>query len=254
MLPKNSRYLGQVGALIRNNSSPGELDQWVDGDWTNATITCFYKDYNNDLIKQCIKKAEEFIQTHTPEKVNFRLAGGLLGILAAVNEEVEYSFWVSLIVVFSAVFLLCACTFRSVAAGLILIIPLGISQILAEVFMLIKGIDLNINSLPVAAIAVGIGIDYGIYLMARISEECRKSGDYRIANRRALETTGKAIIFTATTLIVGVIFWVFVDLKFQAEMGLLLGLLMFLNMVNALVTIPALVAILKPKFVVERRV
>ena len=254
MLPKNPRYLGQIGALIRNNSSPGEMDQWVDGDWTNATITCFYKEYNNDLIKRCIGKAEEFIKERTPEKVNFRLAGGLLGILAAVNEEVEYSFWVSLVVVFSAVFLLCVTTFRSVAAGLILIIPLGISQVLAEVFMLIKGIDLNINSLPVAAIAVGIGIDYGIYLMARISEEYRKSCDYTTANKRALETTGKAIIFTATTLIVGVIFWVFVDLKFQAEMGLLLGLLMFLNMVNALVTIPSLVTILKPKFLVERRV
>jgi predicted RND superfamily exporter protein len=120
--------------------------------------------------------------------------------------------------------------------------------------MLVKGIDLNINSLPVAAIAVGIGIDYGIYLMARISEEYEVSSDYNYANRRALETTGKAIVFTATTLIAGVFFWIFIDLKFQAEMGLLLCLLMFLNMVNALVFVPTLVTIFKPKFVVERKV
>ncbi|MFC1890716.1 MMPL family transporter, partial [Thermodesulfobacteriota bacterium] len=74
-------------------------------------------------------------------------------------------------------------------------------------------------------------------------------GDLEAANRSAVATTGKAIVFTATTLIAGVIFWFFVDLKFQAEMGLLLALLMFLNMVSALVFIPTLVSIFKPRFI-----
>ncbi len=251
MLPKNPRYLGQIGHLIRQSAAKGELDQLVDYEWNNATITCFYNDFDNDVLKTCIGKAKEFIEQNPSDKVNFRLAGGLLGILAAVNEEVEYSYWVSIIVVFSAVFLLCVLTFRSFTAGMILIVPLALSQIISEVFMLFYGIDMNINSLPVAAIAVGIGIDYGIYLMARISEEYRLSKDYDTANRRALETTGKAIIFTATTLVAGVIFWMFVDVKFQAEMGLLLGLLMFLNMVNALIIIPSLIKIFRPKFLVS---
>jgi len=171
-----------------------------------------------------------------------------------VNEEVEWSYWASLIAVFVVVLILCILTFRSFTAGLILIIPLAISQVISEAFMLWKGIDLNINSLPVAAIAVGIGIDYGIYLLARISEEYETSGSYAVSNRKAVETTGKAIIFTATTLIAGVFFWAFIDLKFQAEMGLLLGLLMFLNMVNALIFIPSLVTIFRPKFVTARNV
>ncbi len=254
MLPEDPRHLSQIGFQIENSSSPGEMDRWVDYSWTNATITCFYRDYNNELIHRCIEKAKEFIEANPVENVRFRLAGGLIGILAAVNEEVEYSYWASLIAVFVVVFILCILTFRSVAAGFILIIPLAVSQILSEAFMLVKGIDLNINSLPVAAIAVGIGIDYGIYLMARISEEYQASSDYNHANRRALETTGKAIVFTATTLIAGVFFWIFIDLKFQAEMGLLLCLLMFLNMVNALVFVPTLVTIFKPNFVVQRHV
>ncbi len=254
MLPDDPKHLSQIGFQIENSSSPGEMDRWVDYSWTNATITCFYRDYNNEMIHRCIEKAKEFIEENPVENVRFRLAGGLLGILAAVNEEVEYSYWASLIAVFIVVFILCILTFRSIAAGFILIIPLAVSQILSEAFMLVKGIDLNINSLPVAAIAVGIGIDYGIYLMARISEEYQVSADFNYANRRALETTGKAIIFTATTLITGVFFWIFIDLKFQAEMGLLLCLLMFLNMVNALVFVPTLVTIFKPNFVVERKV
>jgi hypothetical protein len=248
-IPKDKKALGEMGFIVQSNSTAGEMDRWIDPDWTNGTITCFYKGYNNESIKRSLSKASEFIEANPSDKVKFRLAGGLMGILSAVNQEVEYSYWVSLAVVFTAVFLLCALSFRSFMAGVILIIPLAISQVLSEVFMYVRGIDLNINSLPVAAIAVGIGIDYGIYLMARISEEYKTSGNYNIANSRALETTGKAIIFTATTLIAGVIFWGFVDVKFQAEMGLLLGLLMLLNMIDALVFIPSLVAIFKPKFV-----
>lgn len=251
LLPSDPKHLGQIGFQIRNSAAPGEMDQWLDYGWTNATITCFYKNYNNELIKNCIQKAQSFIREHTSEKIRFRLAGGLLGILFAVNQEVEYSYWVSLAVVYTAVFFLCVATFRSFMVGAILIIPLLISQIISEAFMQFYGIDLNINSLPVAAIAVGIGIDYGIYLMARIDEEYAKCGDYAIANRQAVATTGKAVIFTATTLIAGVIFWIFVNIKFQSEMGLLLGLLMLLNMVNALVFIPTLIASFKPKFAMK---
>ena len=231
IIPENPRHLGQIAFQIAASSAPGEMDRWIDATWTNATITAFYKEYNNDLIKQSIAKAKEFINSHTSDtdKVRFRLAGGMLGILAAVNEEVEFSYWMSLAVVFFAVFTLCALTFRSVVAALVLIVPLAVSQVLSEVFMLVKGIDLNFNSLPVAATAVGIGVDYGIYLTARISEEFRNSGNYDLANQRALQTTGKAIIFTATTLIAGVIFWMFIDLKFQAEMGLLLGFICFVS-------------------------
>ncbi|MBW2367736.1 MAG: MMPL family transporter [Deltaproteobacteria bacterium] len=254
MIPDNKKHLGEIGFQIQSSTAAGEMDRWVDSTWTNATVTCFYKDYSNEIIKQGIAKAKAFIDARSSEadKVRFRLAGGLLGILAAVNEEVEYSYWASLVVVFLAVFLLCTAAFRSIMAGLVLVIPLAISQVLSEVFMVFQGIDLNINSLPVAATAVGIGVDYGIYLTARIAEEFEASGDYDAANRKAVQTTGKAIIFTATTLIAGVVFWAFVDLKFQAEMGLLLGLLMFLNMINALVLIPTLVKFFKPKFVTAR--
>jgi len=251
IIPEDPRHLGQIYFLLQGSTAPGEMDRWVSPDYTNATITAFYKKISNELIHQSIDKSKEFIGAGEPEKVRFRLAGGLLGVLAAVNEEVEYSYWVSLAVIFIVVFFLCCLTYRSMVAGVILILPLAASQILAELFMLIKGIDLNINSLPVAAVAVGIGVDYGIYLLSRIREEYHGGGDLEGASQQAVATTGKAIIFTATTLIAGVIFWFFVDLKFQAEMGLLLALLMFLNMVDALVFIPCLVSVIRPKFLQE---
>jgi hypothetical protein len=119
--------------------------------------------------------------------------------------------------------------------------------------MLSLNIDLNINSLPVAAIGVGLGIDYGIYLLSRLREETLAGGDFDRARYVALATTGKVIIFTAFNLSVGVSFWLLSAVKFQAEMGLLIGTLLWLNCISALVFIPALAGILKPDFVRRRK-
>jgi uncharacterized membrane protein YdfJ with MMPL/SSD domain len=110
------------------------------------------------------------------------------------------------------------------------------------------GVDANINSLPVAAVGIGIGIDYGYYVLSRIVEEFQRLGDHDQAIEEALMTTGRAIMFTGTTLTVSVLFWIFFPMKFQAEMAVLLTLLLFFHVVGALAFIPGTVSLLKPRF------
>jgi len=96
-----------------------------------------------------------------------------------------------------------------------------------------------------------VGTDYGIYLLSRICEEYQVMGkEYtQTTSTKATKTTGNAIFFTATTMIAGVIFWYFLSsLRFQAEMGLLLAVIMFINMAGALILLPSLVYVFKPKF------
>jgi predicted RND superfamily exporter protein len=85
-------------------------------------------------------------------------------------------------------------------------------------------------------------------VLSRIVEEYTSSQDFDVANERALLTTGRAIFFTGTTLVASVIFWVFFPMKFQAEMALLLSLILLFHVVGALVFIPAAVSLLKPRF------
>ncbi len=130
-------------------------------------------------------------------------------------------------------------------------IPLNVTNIITLAIMRWLEIGLNINTLPVVSVGVGVGIDYGIYLLSRICEEYQTEGGEYTSDvaTRAIKTTGKAIFFTATTMIVGVIGWYFLSsMKFQAEMGLLLALIMFINIFAALVLIPTMVNIFKPKF------
>ena len=116
--------------------------------------------------------------------------------------------------------------------------------------MVLMDIGLDVNSLPIASIGIGVGIDYGIYLLSRICEEFRDSEHHGQAIEAAVTTTGKAIFFTATIVLIGILPWYFMsELKFLAEMGLLLVMIMLINMVIALIVLPLLVYIFKPAFV-----
>lgn len=255
MVPDNERNLGAIFFLLATSMAPGEMDQFVSlPDYTHSNVTAFFRDYNAQTIKDSIAEIKEFakdINSNPDSKIEIKLAGGILGILAAVNEEVEWSYWAIFAVIFSSIFLICLLLYRSLKAAIILIIPVFVAQVMCDLFMMLYGIDLNINSLPVASVGVGVGIDYGIYLMSRLKEECGKTTDFEMAKLISLTTTGKTIMFTALTIAVALLPWLFSPIKFQAEMGLLILLLMIFNMIGALVFLPALTAVLKPNFVLK---
>ena len=247
-LPHETQDLGQLFFTLESSTRPGEMDRFFSPGYRNATVTVFYRSYSNEVIKRSIERAKEFIAANPLEHVRFRLAGGLMGVLAAVNEEVEWSYRFNIGLVLLTVFVLSFLTYRSVIASLIVMIPSIVAQPLSEAVMYLGGIDLNIQSLPVAAIGIGIGIDYGYYLLSRIVEELSVTRDFDAANERALMSTGRAILFTGTTLTASVIFWLWFPMKFQAEMAFLLATLLAFHVIGALVFIPTMVSLLKPRF------
>jgi predicted RND superfamily exporter protein len=254
IIPDNPRDVGNIFYQFLNTLGADDLDGFIDKNSQNATITVYYKDYNHETVVGSIDMAQQFIEQNPVENINFRLAGGLLGILAAVNEEVEWSYKWNLILVMVTVFVLSMLTYASVVGALIVMIPSIVAQPLSEAVMYAMGVDANINSLPVAAVGIGIGIDYGYYVLSRIVEEFQRFGDHEKAIEEALMTTGRAIMFTGTTLTVSVIFWVFFPMKFQSEMAILLTILLFFHVVGALAFIPGVVSLLKPRFPLPNKV
>jgi predicted RND superfamily exporter protein len=252
ILPTESKDIGNMFSYFLMSAGAPALERFVDKDLQNATITIFFRDYSYDTIMGALQQAQHYIANNPEDKMDFRLAGGLFGILAAINEEVEWSYTWNLVLVLATVFVLSYLTYRSLAGALIVMIPSIVAQPLTEAIMYWTNIDMNINSLPVAAIGIGIGIDYGYYVLSRITEEYERFGDVDQAIEEALMTTGRAILFTGTTLTASVVFWLFFPMKFQAEMGLLLTLILFLHIVGALVFIPAMVSLFKPRFATAR--
>jgi predicted RND superfamily exporter protein len=106
--------------------------------------------------------------------------------------------------------------------------------------MSVLEIGLKVSTLPVAALGVGIGVDYGIYIFSRMQEALARGMGLREAYEFTLRVTGSAVLLTGLTLGIGVSTWVFSALKFQADMGLLLSFMFLANMLGALLLLPAL--------------
>jgi predicted RND superfamily exporter protein len=129
-------------------------------------------------------------------------------------------------------------------------IPLCISNFMAFAYMALNQIGLSISTLPVSAAGIGMGVDYGIYLVARLQEEKKRNpiGTINDALTRTIQTYGKSIIYIAGTLVLGLLVWVLSPLKFQAQMGLMLAVILFLNCLGAVFLVPILILIFKPRF------
>ncbi len=185
--------------------------------------------------------------------VRFQLASGNAGIEAATNEVIGDAQNTMLIFVYVVVFVLCFATFRSIRAIACILIPLALTSILCQALMAYLGIGVKVATLPVIALGVGIGVDYGIYIYNRLEVMLIAGKTLQEAFFETLRSTGKAVSFTGITLAIGVGTWMFSPIKFQADMGILLTFMFLLNMLGALILLPALATfILKPEQIVAR--
>jgi len=203
-------------------------------------IIVMQKHTSEENIERVVAEVKAFEASHGNPDVSFKLATGNVGVMAATNEAVDAAQWPIMTCVFGAVIFLCLVSYRSVRGTLCILIPLGLVSVLSYALMAMLEIGLKVSTLPVAALGVGVGVDYGIYLYSRFREYYRGGDSLREAYFKTLEVTGNGVLFTGITLAVGVATWIFSPLKFQADMGLLLAFLFLMNMVGALVLLPAL--------------
>jgi uncharacterized protein len=201
-------------------------------------------DQQGETIAGLVSAVKEFAAANNSAKLEFKLATGNMGVAAATNEAVDKARWEMNFAIFGALLVMCMVTFRSLRATLCILIPLAIVSVLCEALMPLLGIGLKVSTLPVIALGVGVGVDYGIYLYDRIEKHLEEGKDLATSFYEALNERGTAMVFTAVTMTIGVGTWAFSALKFQADMGLLLAFMFFLNMLGALFLLPALAAFL----------
>lgn len=241
---------GEIMYIYVSNSDPGDMERFLDIYAQDASITAFFRDRKGQTIRTAISRIKGFVEANPMEFAEIKLAGGLIGVIAAVNEVILRGQISSIALALLMVVFLCAMTYRSVSSGMFFMVPVLIANTLTFSFMAWKGIGMNINTVPVAALGIGLGVDYSFYVVDRIKEELAKSGDMQTAISATMYTAGRAVMITAGTLCAAVLIWTVSSLRFQAEMGLLMGLWLVISALCALIVMPAMVAVFKPAFVV----
>ena len=220
--------------------------EFYNNDCSMLTVLLFLKDHKADTLAGVVSAVEQFAAENNSEDAEFVLAAGNAGIEAATNMVVKHSERLMLLLVYGIVSLLVLWEFRSLKVTVALMLPLYITSVMCEAVMAQLGLGVKVATLPVIALGVGIGVDYGIYIYNRLENVLCQGMSLKDAYEATLKTTGAAVAVTALTLALGVATWVFSDIKFQADMGLLLAFMFLWNMVGAIFMIPAILSLLSP--------
>ncbi len=235
-IPREQTQLTQSTRYIE--TSTGLLNENCDV----VPVMMFLADHRAGTIERVVAEVKRWRSENPVTGARVRLAAGNVGVMAATNETVEAKQLRILAGVFAAVIVMCLLTFRSVVGTLLVVVPLALVSVLVYAVMALVGIGLKVSTLPMVALGAGIGVDYGIYLFSRMQEFLHQGLSVRDAYERTLRVTGASIIFTGITLAIGVATWVFSPLQFQADIGIMLTFMFLVNMLAAIILLPALAA------------
>jgi predicted RND superfamily exporter protein len=287
--PEHANFIvSSYNGLLELNSSPGDLDSFVDTDsWNEGIIMGFVRTMDPVETHQLVVDIQSYLRAHR-DKPGFREIifgfkngdelvmpetgarvwvsgdamitdpglGGFLGATEATREVAMAEWLKTPLMTAGAIFLITTLVFRSLSTSVILmgmlLVPLTAQYGLGAYFSSVENWSGNLafHTIVSLSIALGLGVDYGIYMIARLREEMiAMSGDWTQALRAALATTGMAIIVSVIVLLASFIPLVSTHLANTWVLGIYIGMALIIDVFAALTLLPLLVGWLKPRFV-----
>lgn len=247
LIPDDKKSAEDLILLYRQKQPPGGFDCFSDRLFRFGNTVLFFKDHTGVTIKKIMKNMREFFKRYPPKIKGlgeFKPAGGVIGIHAAINDSLERDHLRIDLTILVAIYLICSFVFRSFLIGLFLVVPLIVANVVGFGIMSLMGLSLTIETIPIAAVGVGIGVDFSVYLYSRYKEEYAIRKDMKTNLIKGAESVGRAILFIALVMIIPLSIWGFLaEIRFQAQMGMFYALIFFVNLIFSLTFQPAIVSI-----------
>jgi predicted RND superfamily exporter protein len=249
-IPDNDKTIAEYLFLYSLTGFPGDFDPVVNQNYQYANIKVDLRDHKASTINEAIAKTDVWIKlNHKNKEVDFFYAGGNIGMLAAVNEIVKKMLPVNSLQTSFLVFICLVFAYGSLVSGWILIIPLIFRTLLVFGILGFLKVGLTAEMIPMVALGIGFGDDFGIYIVQRIKDELQEGGgSLKEALIEAMSTSGKAVFFTGLTLTIGIATWMFSPILMQARLGALLGFFILFNAIGTLMVLPSMIMTVQPKF------
>lgn len=249
-IPDNDRTIAEYMFLYSLTGFPGDFDPVVNSNYQYANIKIDLIDHKASTINDVLNKTEEWIKTnHKSQAAQFYYAGGTIGMLAAVNQTVKPMLSANSIGTATLVLLCLIVAYGWLLGTAVLFLPLIFRTVLLLGILGFLKIGLTAEIIPVIALGIGFGDDFGIYIVSRVMDELKEGGGaLREALIEAMSTSGKAVFFTGLSLTIGIATWMFSPILMQARLGMLLSFLILFNVIGTLIVLPSMIMTIKPKF------
>ena len=238
-----------VAQLMFLGESPA-FERFTDRAQAKGLVMAYLRDDDSAIVGPLVEHVQAWVAAHpAPAGTKVLIAGGAGPTILAVQEHTTYGKLINMLVVLAAIYLVASIVLRSAAGGLYVICPIVVAVVLLFGYLGWAGIRLDMGSSTLIAMAAGVGADYAIYFLYRLREERARRGSDAEALSVALQTSGRAVIFVATSIGAG--FAVLALSKFRglSLFGTLMPLAMMISCLAALSIMPVLVLRLRPEFV-----
>lgn len=253
VLPASAELAAQYLLLYESSGDAEDLISFVDNDRQQLVIKIIVKHDDTRFIQHLGTRVQALAEKALPPTVVMRYGGGVAEA-AAINEVLARDKLLNIAQILLAVFVLSGLFFRSFSAACLVVLPLGMSVVSVFGILGLSGIPLNIPTSLIAAMAVGIGADYSIYLLARFRENAQKSANDAALLSATLHGAGTACIYVATAMAVGygVLAFSF-GFRVHQWMALLIASAMLVSVIATLLLVSRLVLWLRPAFIFTER-
>ena len=251
VLPKDADLISQYLLMYAMSSEPDDFAAFVDYGYQRAKITVLLKTGSNHYIQGLVQRLEEEARLAFGPGVRVSFGGDVTQTIALTDTMVK-SKLINILQIAFAVFLISSLVFRSFIAGVIVLAPLVVAVLTIFAAMGLLGIPLNIPNSLIAAMAVGIGSDYAIYLLFRIREQARAGYLETEAVLQGLFTAGKAALYVATAVVCGYsVLALSIGFNVHLWTALFMGIAMLASVWASLTLVPGMVLSWRPRFVFD---
>ena len=254
-VPQNTQIAGNLWYLFLGGTAPGEMEHYISNTAGNNTcIRVLMANHTYRTLADLQAKLAAFVRSNVAanphlSRVHVLYLGGIAGLYAAANQVLFNLDFYNISFVLGCVFIFCAIFFRSLVAGLMFVFACVLANFGAFIYLRLRQIGLTIDTVPVISLGIGLGVDYGIYVVSRIWDEVKGGMVLEEAIPLAINSTGGAVFMVACVMIGGIVPWAFSPALFHNNMSILLAVLMLLNAVAGVFVLPAFIAWSRPGFI-----
>ncbi len=245
-LPDSQELTSQ---LLFLGESPA-FERFVNREQSRAVVTTYLRSDDSALVGPLVRRVQRWVGEHpAPDGQQVLVAGGVGPTILAVNEHTTYGKLLNMVVVLLVIWAVSSAIMRSAAVGLYVVTPIAVTMLVLFGALGWTGTKLDMGSASVIAMAAGIGADYAIYFLFRLREEYHRLGDEAAAVGAALQTSGRAILFVASSIAAGFACMAWSSYLGMELFGTLMPAAMVISSLASLTLMPVLVLRLRPRFI-----
>jgi len=222
------------------------MPQLVNDDLTKGIIQSKFASVDSKDIEAFTEKMNSFMEENRNENCQIELTG-MPSVYVKLNNSLINSQYNSLLIAVIMVILIVGATLQSFLKGIYTAIPVIATIVVLFGFMGVTGIPLDIATVLVASIALGIGIDYSIHVITGFNHYLTENGDAEKSIESVILSSGKAVVINVLSVSAGFLVLLFSQIVPLQNFGLLVAISMFGSGFGALTLLPVILILANRK-------